>query len=269
MGPRSQAVKLSSLKHMGWAEALLVATAATTTAPRDASALEAGGAPPPHATASLAHAQPNNAETTTVHSRARRAELQNRKWRLAFPAVQHITADELQERLLLVDKEWPPVLVDCRSAKEYEVSTIPGAIRVEDIDPHSAGAIVCFCTVGLRSSMECQRLQSLGRRALSMDGVLAWIHAGGEMVVPSTGEPTRKVHIFDRSLIQCLPTDVQPVWYSFGEALKETVLLLLGLSSSRSPSLIPFILAELWRRLRASSRSCARLLGLRRDPFMR
>ncbi len=218
-----------------------------------------------HTTTPLADAA--SAEAAAAKTPARLSELENRRWRLAFPAVQHITAHELKRRLREVDHEWPPVLVDCRSAAEYAASTIPGSIRPNDIDPVATGAIVCFCTVGMRSSLEAQRLRSMGRNAFSMDGILAWLHAGGEICVPSSGEPTRRVHVFSRQLVRCLPPDVEPVWFSTGATLAESVRLLFGHSSARIPALLPFLLAALWRRTRMLGRAAARLLRLRNDPF--
>eukprot|EP00967_Tisochrysis_lutea_P034935 scaffold41771_cov32-Tisochrysis_lutea.AAC.6 len=114
----------------------------------------------------------------------------------------------------------PPILVDVRSEGEYRVSTIPGAIRLADVHKNvtHGATVVCFCTVGMRSSLEARML---ARRhpnctVYSMDGVLCWSHIGGSFHEPKTGTPTDKLHVFSRQFAQMLPEHSEPaaVWYS-------------------------------------------------------
>jgi hypothetical protein len=70
----------------------------------------------------------------------------------------------------------------------------------------------------MRSSLEARMLASRHPdcKVYSMDGVLAWAHAGGELCDPRTGQPTRKLHVFSRDFARMLPRKAEgdAVWYS-------------------------------------------------------
>ena len=74
-----------------------------------------------------------------------------------FPHVTHVTAQ-------YVFSLPHPTFVDCRSAAERAVSIIPGAVGIDAFDvllPKPGGVVVCYCTIGYRSSLHAARLESL------------------------------------------------------------------------------------------------------------
>jgi len=139
------------------------------------------------------------------------------RFRLENPDVSHLTAEELAAMLRHGS---PPVLVDVRSEGEYRVSTIPGSIRLAGVaeKAEQGATLVCFCTVGMRSSLEARMLASRHPtcKVYSMDGVLTWLHAGGELSDPRTGQPTNKLHVFSRQFARMLPkeAEAEAVWYA-------------------------------------------------------
>lgn len=105
------------------------------------------------------------------------------------------------------------VLFDVRETAEYEVSRLPGAIRVDlDVDDasflaaHGAAAegrvVVFYCSVGRRSSMLAERLQDdlFARGAAGVanleGGIFEW-HNEARPLVDAIGA-TRSVHPYDR-----------------------------------------------------------------------
>ncbi|MDX1502722.1 MAG: rhodanese-like domain-containing protein [Thermoanaerobaculia bacterium] len=111
-----------------------------------------------------------------------------------FPTVPDLSVEEL-ERLREVQ---PVVLLDVRKPPEQEVSMIPGAITREELETHPDRyrdrPIVAYCTVGHRSGLYVRRLLDRGFEAYNLRGaILAWTHAGGELVRGE--EPTRRVHV--------------------------------------------------------------------------
>lgn len=114
-----------------------------------------------------------------------------------FPKVDEIDATTLQAQLA---GDTPPVLIDVRPEEERRVSIIPGAISVEQYTANSqayAGRkVVTYCTVGIRSGFEANRLRRDGVDVLNFKGsILAWTHIDGPLVRP-TGESTRQVHVY-------------------------------------------------------------------------
>jgi sodium/bile acid cotransporter 7 len=138
-------------------------------------------------------------------------ETMYRKYRREFPDVPDVTAAEL--RLLLDGGE--VLVVDVRDANERAVSTIPGAITVEEYErDHSDGrdvSVVTYCTIGYRSGLFADQLRQRGVTVLNLNGgILAWSHADGRLVTPA-GEPTKRVHVYGRRW-NLLPTDFVAVW---------------------------------------------------------
>lgn len=116
-----------------------------------------------------------------------------------YPDVTTISAAELKEALPSGDV----VLVDVRTRREREVSTLPGAISAEDFETRlaelaAAGrTVVAYCTIGARSSGYARKMGKRGVEILNLEGsVLAWTHAGGEFTAGSG--PTRRVHVYGR-----------------------------------------------------------------------
>ena len=115
------------------------------------------------------------------------------------------TAPEVTvEELLALKASGARVFVcDTRTEAEHEVSSLPGAQRKEAVDWDARRAedakVVCMCTVGARSGVACLALRKQGLDAVNLrGGILAWTHAGQPLVVPATGEPTRRVHVYSK-----------------------------------------------------------------------
>ncbi|GMR22893.1 MAG: rhodanese-like domain-containing protein [Acidobacteriota bacterium] len=119
-----------------------------------------------------------------------------------FPGVEHVSAEELNRSL---ESGAAPVLLDVREEAEYNVSHLPGAVRVqpgsdtseliETLEPDTP--IVAYCSVGYRSSELVQKLTERGfTNVKNLDGsIFAW--ANGGYPVERDGEEVHEVHPFD------------------------------------------------------------------------
>lgn len=121
-----------------------------------------------------------------------------------FPEVPDIGAADLMVRLDEARNEPPAtgvVVVDVRPAAEREVSMIPGAIPIEEVERspelYRESTLVTYCTVGYRSGIAARDLQERGFDVLNLRGsLLAWTHAGGELV--DAEGPTNRLHVYGR-----------------------------------------------------------------------
>jgi sodium/bile acid cotransporter 7 len=121
--------------------------------------------------------------------------------RKAFADAPELTVAEL---LALRSGGKRVLLCDVRTDAEFAVSTLPGARLRSELDADLLAArgdadttVVCFCTIGARSGAATLALRRQGINALNLRGsVLAWTHAGGELVEPATGQLTRRVHTY-------------------------------------------------------------------------
>ena len=162
------------------------------------------------------------------------------KHRSTFSDVWHIGPDELRA----MRDAGSVTLVDVRSAAEQEVSTLPGAVPLHELEwpPTSDQPVVVFCTVGFRSSLEARRLAATATPSggiFSMAGILSWAHSGGELVTPSSGEPVRRLHAYASTWAAMAPSEVEVVvfdenwsWLSWSFAwsvLRLPAVWLLGL----------------------------------------
>lgn len=121
-----------------------------------------------------------------------------RGYRDEFPEVPGISPEALEQRL----DDPQLVLVDVREAEEREVSTLPGALSVEEFvsreDELAGRPVVTYCTVGYRSGLFAKELLAEGWDVANLEGsILAWTHAGGPLV-DADGQPTRRVHVYSR-----------------------------------------------------------------------
>jgi rhodanese-related sulfurtransferase len=123
--------------------------------------------------------------------------------RSEFPGVEHISAEEL--RLHFGEGRESPIVLDVRTAAEYEVSHIPGAIRVEPdgdlpeflrVLDHDA-SVVAYCSVGYRSSRLVERLKKEGfADAKNPEGsIFEWANKG--FPLERDGALVREVHPYD------------------------------------------------------------------------
>lgn len=120
-----------------------------------------------------------------------------------FPSVHHISAKELAERL--ESGESPPVLLDVREEAEYEVSHLPGAIRVAPGSTESPALegldhdtpIVAYCSVGYRSSQLVEKLEAMGfTNVVNLEGsIFEWANEGYPL--EHDGAPAHAVHPYD------------------------------------------------------------------------
>lgn len=134
------------------------------------------------------------------------------KWRSGYPDVAHLTPEALQK----LQAEHAVRLVDCRSEAEHAVSTLPGAVHVRSFDIASSSTpVVFFCTVGLRSAAEARAvgIPGAGVLAYSMEGILPWVHAGGELV-DAHGAATRRLHAFGAKYAAMAPASHEAVCFA-------------------------------------------------------
>ncbi|MDE2784791.1 MAG: rhodanese-like domain-containing protein [Gemmatimonadota bacterium] len=114
-----------------------------------------------------------------------------------YPDVATISPVALRDAL----PEGDLVLVDVRTEAERRVSTLPGAITSEEFEARlqelAGRTVVAYCTIGRRSSEYVRRMARRGVDMLNLEGsVLAWTHAGGQLV--NDGVPTRRLHVYGR-----------------------------------------------------------------------
>lgn len=141
--------------------------------------------------------------------------------RSSFQSVQDMGSDSLVQQL--AQKPGHVLLLDVRSVAEYEVSHLEGAVRI-DPDTSDVGTVVkelgltasgpardvvCYCTVGYRSSRLAQQLDqalstgaqgspgpspSPSPRVYNLEGGLVKWANEGKPIVDSGGMPTPLVH---------------------------------------------------------------------------
>lgn len=131
-----------------------------------------------------------------------------------FPDVTQISTAELAKWLTTKERE-PPLLLDVRSEKEYSVSHLPGAIRVDpDADPAAmftnlirAHPVVTYCSIGYRSSAMAQRMQKAGWRDVrNLEGsIFAWANEG--RLLEADGKRVTKVHPYNRVFARMLKVE--------------------------------------------------------------
>lgn len=129
---------------------------------------------------------------------------------IALPGAQPISARELRN-----ESPGRYLLVDCRSATERKVSTLPGAVDVEDLrvqDFESWELVVAFDCIGCRAAKWCHEI-SRARPDLSQKmkylfgGVVAWAHDCGQFTTQAGADPCNKVHGWTWELVSLFPLD--------------------------------------------------------------
>lgn len=119
------------------------------------------------------------------------------------PQVKAIELDELRKWLEAPGRE-QPLLVDTRSADEYAVSHLPGALHAETpeavqrlMQRHPGRAVVLYCSVGVRSARVADVLRSqVDATVLNFEGsIFTWANRG--LAVEHEGRPVDRVHPFD------------------------------------------------------------------------
>ena len=128
--------------------------------------------------------------------------LVNAKIRNEFPDVRRITTDELA-RWVGDTRRPAPLLLDVRTAAEFEVSHIQGAVHVEpDAAPTIVPArkdrpIVTYCSVGYRSGAFAKKLADAGfTNVANLEGsIFRWANEGRPVV--HGARPAEKVHPYN------------------------------------------------------------------------
>ncbi|MFQ6538245.1 MULTISPECIES: rhodanese-like domain-containing protein [Aphanothece] len=115
-----------------------------------------------------------------------------------FPEVPDLLVEDVQQHRA---EGKAIVLVDVREPRERAVSTLPGAISVEQFERqkerYRSSLVVPYCTIGLRSGLYGRQLIQQGFRTRNLKGsVLAWAHAG--LALEHGGRATRRVHVYSR-----------------------------------------------------------------------
>ena len=130
----------------------------------------------------------------------------------SLPETPLISVDELLRK-----KEAASIIiVDAREPRERSVSVIPGAISQEDFKQREAelegqnATVVVYCTIGYRSGFAAKALSDKGIPAYNLrGGILAWAHAGQEVV--NEKGTTNRIHVYGRTW-NLLPDGYESVW---------------------------------------------------------
>ncbi len=122
-----------------------------------------------------------------------------------YPGVPLISVTRLHETLNDPSAQ-KPLLIDTRSAEEFAVSHLPGAVHAEDVNAVKAllgsdtGArpIVVYCSVGVRSARVAEDLLTAGIEPVSnlQGSIFEWANRGLPMV--RGREPVNSVHPFNQ-----------------------------------------------------------------------
>lgn len=141
--------------------------------------------------------------------------------------VPEITATEIRQRQLgfearlqqarLQGSQKPVsdfILVDVRSPEETKVSVIPNALTIEQFESVSDSfrerAIICYCTIGVRSEKFARSLRHDGFNAWNFTGsILEWCNHHYPLV-DLDGHSTRQVHTWSNAY--SVPSDYEAVW---------------------------------------------------------
>jgi sterol desaturase/sphingolipid hydroxylase (fatty acid hydroxylase superfamily)/rhodanese-related sulfurtransferase len=131
--------------------------------------------------------------------------------RAEFPAVPRLQSSELAAWMADPQRD-QPALLDVRTAEEYAVSHLPGAVRVEPtarvrdvLDRHGEQkALVTYCSVGYRSSQLAEALIGRGRtNVFNLEGsIFAW--ANGGYPLERAGRPVTEVHPYSWSYVRLI-----------------------------------------------------------------
>ena len=119
----------------------------------------------------------------------------------AYGAINGVKTINSQEFIKLFNDS-DLLLVDVRQKKEFEVSHLKGACRIENINWESVDKnqpVVLYCTIGYRSIEWGETLKQQGFDHLyNLDGgILQWKNEGNAVINPKN-QPTDSVHVYSR-----------------------------------------------------------------------
>ncbi len=129
------------------------------------------------------------------------------KIRKEFPDIEHIETGTVAALLKAKDRS-SVLLIDCRTAEEFAVSHLPGAVNLETSKkvtahlkslPTQPESLVIYCSVGQRSASLTEELKRVGiKNAKNFVGsIFAWANEDRSMV-DSEGKPAEKVHTYNK-----------------------------------------------------------------------
>mmetsp|Transcript_44689 Transcript_44689/g.106269 ORF Transcript_44689/g.106269 Transcript_44689/m.106269 type:complete len:183 (-) Transcript_44689:34-582(-) len=127
----------------------------------------------------------------------------------SFPKVKHISTEEVADAM--VAKPGGVILLDARAKAEWDVSRIEGAefvgedgelLDIPSLTSRATGAIlvVCYCSVGYRSSRLAVKLNAAGvANAFNMKGsIFKWCNEGRAVIAGNGGAlATPKAHPYN------------------------------------------------------------------------
>lgn len=157
----------------------------------------------------------HDAKSNTLHAMAKRISRH-------FPQVPLISSTELRR---LLDTGGPglpqAVVVDCRTPEEAAVSMIPGSLTQEEFEARrgdmAGKTVVCYCTVGYRSSSLAAKLRGQGLEAKNLEGgIVRWAQKRYPLVArDSEGKEvdTKRVHVYAKPWA-LQPEDYEAVMFS-------------------------------------------------------
>lgn len=126
-------------------------------------------------------------------------------------SVPYISVEELRM------KQDEFIILDSRKPEEFEVSHLPGAIRVDDIPSDenlatilkSNKKIVIYCSVGVRSEDFGEKLQKKTNLPVFnlYGGIFAWKDAGFP-ILDQNNKPTHRVHTYSKTWKDYLKTGI-------------------------------------------------------------
>lgn len=122
-----------------------------------------------------------------------------------FSTVPQISTSELATWLADSTRE-PPLLLDVREPEEFDVSHLPGAIRIapdtsvnqlrDEID--LSRPLVLYCSIGYRSSALAEQLIAAGAaQAMNLEGsIFKWANEGRSL--RRDGQATKQAHPYNK-----------------------------------------------------------------------
>jgi rhodanese-related sulfurtransferase len=122
---------------------------------------------------------------------------------LRFRSVDWVDAATLAD-WMMGDRGTEPTLLDVRTAEEFAVSHLPGAIRVDPERPDlrflelaERSPVVVYCSVGYRSAAILDDIRALGLGEVYnlRGGIFAWANEGHPIVRDQA--PASSVHPYD------------------------------------------------------------------------
>jgi rhodanese-related sulfurtransferase len=127
-----------------------------------------------------------------------RVKVMYANYKKSFPEVMDISAESA---LLKFKKGSKIIFVDVRKSSEQAISMLPGAITdrefLKNPDAYADHLVIGYCSIGYRSGKLAQKLKKKGVRMVNFrGGILAWLHAGGEIY--KNGMPVNRVHVYGK-----------------------------------------------------------------------